>query len=95
MDAIETKDQLSAFARKGAEHGAIPGVKMCNDCAFKKGTEANNCAVSTEAAMSLLQWEGTFCCHTEDYQNNGVCGGFLYAKQYFDNMFKKKDNDKA
>ena len=57
--------------------------KMCSDCAFRTGTDANNDVAATEGAISCLQWDGMFNCHTGNFSDAGQpCAGFLYAKKY-------------
>jgi hypothetical protein len=87
---MEDKVWLSESARKGAAMGVIPGVKMCSECAFKPGTEANNCEITNDRAVQCLMWDDTFCCHDEQGEPNGVCAGYLYAKQFFENQYGKK-----
>ena len=78
----DTKNILATWAQRGAASGIDCG-KMCNDCAFKAGSDANNDDAATESALQSLQWDGHFNCHTSNFENAGVsCAGFLYAKHY-------------
>lgn len=79
------KDKLSEWARKGAELGTDHG-RMCAECAFRKGSVANEEPHNTEAAMQALAWEGKFHCHPPGGFGNAdvPCSGFQYAKAYLD-----------
>ena len=80
---VDTPEMLATAARNGASLGVDCG-KMCGDCAFRVGSDANNDGVATEAALQCLMSEGQFNCHTSDFQNAGKpCAGFLYAQQWF------------
>jgi hypothetical protein len=85
-------EQLAEWAKKGAAMGDCG--KMCTECAFKKGSitqvsEPHN----VEAAKIALMWDGQFNCHVNDYQDAGKpCVGFLYAKQYWNNVAKGIEN---
>lgn len=73
---------LADWAKKGA---AIQPLRMCKDCAFKKGTDANsNVEAGTDAADCLVYRSGIFHCHLhgESPEDNPVCQGFLMAKSY-------------
>lgn len=80
---METSELLANAAQSGAALGIDCG-KMCNDCAFKVGTEANNDGIATEGAFGCIMSDGDFYCHTPEFQKGEkVCAGFLYAKKYF------------
>jgi hypothetical protein len=91
-------DMISTAARKGAELKQLdPSVKMCNDCAFKKGTDANNDPEAVEAAFNCLAYFGEFNCHhtdqSGDFKDAGhPCAGYLYAKKLMDHI-DKVDNE--
>lgn len=81
---------IATAARKGAEINPCHG-KMCNDCAFKIGTDANNEEHTVCVAMDCLVGSGVkFHCHRAengDLVDAGrPCAGFLYAKIYYDKM---------
>lgn len=89
---VKDSDMISEWAQKGAAFGDCG--RMCNDCAFKKGTEANNEEYTTAMAAQAVAFEmSKFVCHKEDkgklMRLDIPCVGFLYAKQYFENRFKK------
>jgi len=74
------KDIISEWARQGVELTKGKHGKFCNDCAFKKGTEANNDENIAIAAMECVAYkQQSFHCHTDEFKDNGVCKGFLYA----------------
>lgn len=59
---MEPKDIIVKWAQKGAELGGCG--RMCDGCAFKKGTEANSDEVTTGRAAEILAYEqGVFYCH--------------------------------
>lgn len=76
-------ETFAKYASEGAKikrHG-----RMCNDCAFRKGSEANT---EPETIMkvehALIYGMAEFNCHTEHKQDAGKpCAGFLHAKEYF------------
>lgn len=80
---------ISEAAKKGAMINPCLG-KMCTDCAFKKGTDANNDEDAVNAAMECIAGNDIkFHCHTmKDGKlvDNGPCAGYLFAKIYFDKM---------
>jgi hypothetical protein len=88
----EFAEMLAAAGAKFAEY-ASKGAKikrcgrMCNDCAFRKGSEANTEAETLmKVESALIYGMAEFNCHTEHKQDAGKpCAGFLYAKQYFEN----------
>ena len=70
---------LTEAARKGAMKGNCG--RMCNDCAFRTGSDANNDLNAVYAALDSLMREAEFHCHTPDFKDTGrMCAGFLYAK---------------
>lgn len=73
---------FAEYASKGAKikrHG-----RMCNDCAFRKGSEANTEAETLIKVETALIYEmAEFNCHTEHKGDAGKpCIGFLHAKEY-------------
>lgn len=81
---------LVEVARKGAQLGSCG--RMCSDCAFRIGHQLTEEKLEglNNAAYALATY-GRFICHTrEDPVTNKfpTCAGFLYAKQYFDNLEK-------
>lgn len=72
---------ISSWARKGAklaDHG-----RMCDECAFRKGSVAQSEPHNVNAAASCLAYYGAFNCHKNGYEDAGKpCAGFLYAKEY-------------
>ncbi len=86
MAANAMSKLLSDSAIKGAKLGNIG--KMCRDCAFKKGSDANtNDHMAVELAAGCLCTGKMFNCHTADFKNaDKPCIGYLYAKQYFDSL---------
>lgn len=81
---------INEWARKGA--AIKPLGRMCNDCAFKKGTPANNDDHTADVASQCVAFGlGEFVCHTPDFKDAGKpCMGFLYAKQYTDTLSDDK-----
>ncbi len=81
-EPLELKNVLSKAAQRGAALGPDQG-KMCKDCAFRSGSDANNDEDAVEAAMQCLAGCATFNCHTKEFEDAGCrCAGFLYAAQY-------------
>lgn len=77
--------------QKLAQNGAtIKNIgSMCDDCAFKKGSDANNDKDAVAAAANCLWDDGPphFNCHTADFTDAGKpCVGYQYAMQYLKNM---------
>lgn len=82
-------ETLAEAARKGAEIKNLG--KMCSDCAFRPQPNINGYDDAVLKAMECLAYYQTFNCHTPDYKNAGkVCTGFLYAKQYYDQLEKQQ-----
>lgn len=81
-------DLISGWARKGAklsDHG-----RMCDECAFRKGSAAQSEPHNVNAAASCLAYYGAFNCHKNGYEDAGKpCAGFLYAKEYRDSVDKE------
>jgi hypothetical protein len=78
---------LTNWMRSGAK--LFDFGKICNDCAFKIQPDINNYSGAVESAMHALCWEGTFNCHTADYQDTGkTCIGFQYARAYTKHKWK-------
>lgn len=67
-------------ARKGAKMGFLG--RMCNGCAFKPGTEANDDDEFIETSAMHMASGCGFKCHLEDKE----CTGFRYAKRYMDSI---------
>jgi hypothetical protein len=82
-------EKLSEWARKGAQLGTDHG-RMCSECAFRAGADANNEPHNVDAAMTALAWEATFNCHPPGTTGDaGIpCSGFLYAKAHLDSIQK-------
>jgi hypothetical protein len=74
-------EYFADLANKGAaikRHG-----RMCDDCAFRKGSEANTEAETLMKLESALYGMAEFNCHTEHKQDAGKpCVGFLHVKEY-------------
>jgi len=67
-------------ARKGAEKATLLGCephKMCNGCAFKPGTEANEDPVVIDALKCLFEPGKRFMCHEKEGEQ---CSGYLNAQ---------------
>lgn len=74
---------LARAAIRGAQIKQIPEAKMCSDCAFKKGTDANNDQDAVQAAADCLVFSGKFNCHKKDFQNaEKPCAGFLMQNNF-------------
>lgn len=72
---------IASLATGGKEMGDCG--KMCRDCAFVTGSDANNDDAAVQAAISCLMADMDFHCHTHDFKDAGrTCAGFQYAKQY-------------
>lgn len=86
----QTSATIAKWARDGAKYGDCG--RMCNDCAFKPGTAANKEAYTVEMAAQCVVYDmAKFNCHTPDLKFiDKPCAGYLYAKQYFENRFKKQ-----
>ena len=83
---MKLNEVLVIQAQKGAAYGSLG--KMCSDCAFRNGTEANNDPTAVEGAAACLASGGQFNCHTKNLTDAGKpCMGFLYARQYFEKAF--------
>lgn len=89
---------IATAAQRGAAINPCHG-KMCNDCAFKPGTDANNDDAAVNAAMDCLVGFGKFNCHKEQgaelVDAGKPCAGFLYAKQYYEKMDKELEEKDA
>lgn len=84
---MEASETISKWAMEGAKKGYCG--KMCNDCAFKQGTEANKDEYTASVALETVVYEmGTFCCHKNDGDKfirlDVPCVGYLYAKKKFE-----------
>lgn len=80
---------IASWAKKGATLGVDCG-RMCDDCAFKSGTEANNDEYLMEnvAYGAMQNPDAIFYCHkTSDHgiliDKTKVCAGFMYAKEFW------------
>lgn len=84
--SVTLADRIASWAQKGAKYGDCG--RMCDECAFKKGSAANVEEHNVDAAATALAWEATFNCHPQGGNGNAgtVCVGFQYAKQYFENL---------
>lgn len=91
-DEINDSDLIVKWAIEGAKHGDCG--RMCSDCAFKKGTEANaDEYVAAMAAQCVAYDMAKFNCHTTDLKFiDKPCAGYLYAKQYFEKRYGKNDD---
>lgn len=67
---------LTLLAKRGAERSKGKHGKMCNGCAFKEGTEANNDQIVFTAADCISGCPHLFHCHEHEDQK---CVGYLYA----------------
>lgn len=77
---------LSEWARRGAAKLKGKHGRMCNGCAFRKGTEANNEEHNVQAAAQCLMGTGRFHCHLHGLDGElkdaeKPCAGFLYADE--------------
>lgn len=82
---MTTNEIITIWARKGAARAKCG--KMCEECAFRRGTVGNRSEVSVRDAADAVAYEmSTFHCHMGDMP---VCSGFLYAKAYFETIAKK------
>lgn len=83
---MESKaDRLSFMAIEGAKLGDCG--RMCNSCAFRKGSVTQSEPENIDVAYETLAYQGLFHCHTRLEDGTLVdagkpCAGFLYAKQY-------------
>jgi hypothetical protein len=82
-------EKLSEWAQKGAALGVDHG-RMCAECAFRKGSVANEEPHNTEAAMHALAYEAVFHCHPPGSTGDAgvLCSGFQYAKAYLESKEK-------
>lgn len=79
-------ETIASWAQKGAATGIDCG-KMCNECAFRIGSVAQQEPHNVDTAAQSLAWEGQFNCHKNGFEDAGKpCVGFLYAKAYFDGL---------
>lgn len=87
LEAVKIFESAGAtfadYANKGAaikRHG-----RMCEDCAFKKGSESNTDPETLMKIEYCLIYEmAEFNCHTDHKGDAGTpCIGFLHAKEYF------------
>jgi hypothetical protein len=85
---MEPAKIIAEWAKKGAAKGDCG--RMCSDCAFRSGTEANrNEYLIENIVYGVMQDEkATFYCHhllPEGIliDKTKVCAGFQYARQYF------------
>lgn len=84
-----TSKIVAEWAKEGAKLGDCG--RMCNDCAFKAGTNANT---DPETIENFVYWfdlsnpDAKFYCHHDLPEGvlidkSKVCAGFLYVQQYF------------
>ena len=83
---------ISSVARKGAEIENCG--KMCNECAFREGSEANKEIWTIAKAEHALLNELPFNCHIHNpdgtFSDAGKeCTGMKYARKYFANLEEK------
>lgn len=91
---VKISDKVAAWAKEGAKLGDCG--RMCNDCAFKKGTDANRDQGTIENFtywFDLTSPTAQFYCHHNLPEGvlidkTKICSGFLYVKQYFENQKK-------
>lgn len=88
---MQPNEIAAMWAQKGAAIGDCG--RMCNDCAFKVGTEANRDLFLIDNVVHgvIEDPNGMFYCHSN--LPDGVilkkdipCVGFLYAKKYFEKI---------
>lgn len=77
----------SDWAQKGAKESKGAHGRMCDQCAFRKGSEANNEEHNVGKALTCLTGEGKFNCHDHDATGKLIdagrpCAGFLYAQHH-------------
>lgn len=73
---------IATWALEGAEKCKGKHGPMCNDCAFKTGSDANTNDESAVdlAAAAVAYGMAKFNCHTKDFKDAGIpCKGYLYA----------------
>lgn len=88
---MSISNKVAEWAKKGAQLGDCG--RMCNDCAFKKGTDANQDQATIENFtywFDLTSPDAKFYCHHNLPEGvlidkSKVCAGFLYVQQYFKN----------
>jgi hypothetical protein len=72
---------MSAFqdAAQQTIFGGEELLKMCDGCAFKKGTEANSSPLTTLVAAESILKEEPFYCHKRFCQNGEekLCNGWI------------------
>lgn len=73
--AAQIVDAAKEGAKVAIELGCEPG-KMCNGCAFKAGTEANNDPIVVEAMKCLFEPGRQFMCHEREDEQ---CAGWKNA----------------
>lgn len=82
---MTTDEIITIWARKGAARASCG--KMCDECAFKRGSVGNRSEISVLDAADAVAYEmSVFHCHMGDMP---VCSGFLYAKAYMESIAKK------
>lgn len=85
MGDVPIGEVLCNMAKKGAQIKNLG--PMCNDCAFRPGTDPNNDEITMGIVEGQLLWEGQFNCHITDApDHNQACIGFLYATQYLESL---------
>lgn len=88
LDKQSLQRFLHDAMRKGVKYGDCG--RMCDDCAFKLGSDANNDEAALVAIETQLLSGGGFNCHTPEFTDAGrPCVGYLYAMQHFDYLDKQ------
>lgn len=84
---LKLNEVIAEWARRGAQ--ALKGKhgKMCNGCAFRKGSEANGEQHNVDAAAQCLMGNGKFHCHDHGPDGKLIdakkpCVGFQYADEF-------------
>lgn len=84
---MELNELLADVARKGAELQTLPKPwpKMCDGCAFRLYTEANDDQENVELVTEFLMYgiQKFYCHHPGPDGTKPVCAGFRYADHYY------------
>jgi hypothetical protein len=88
-EEADSRSMIAEWAKKGVKYG--PCGRMCDDCAFKAGTEANSDEYTAEVAANCAAYEmSVFRCHAMDGPGfmvlDETCAGYMYARQYLSKM---------
>ena len=82
-------DMIAGWAQDGAALGVDHG-RMCDECAFRKGSVAQTEEHTVSAAADCIAFYGKFNCHENGFEDAGrPCAGFLYAQEFRDHQEKK------